>query len=213
MKKAIVIGSTGMVGTQLIELLVFSEEYSEIVSLVRRESGIIHSKLKEYIVDFDQPESWKNFIKGDVLFSCMGTTIAKAKTKSNQFKIDYTYQLNVAEIAAANGVPVYILISSSGANTNSPTFYLKIKGQLEKAIQKLPFKSIIILRPGQLYGLRTEPRLGEKMALSIMFGLNKIGILKKFKPINAREVAQAMINAAHLQKSKIYKLNELFSIN
>lgn len=212
MKKAIVIGSTGMVGTQLIELLIFSNDYSEIVSLVRRESGIVHSKLKEYIVDFDQPESWKEFVAGDVLFSCMGTTIAKAKTKSNQFKIDYSYQLKVAEIAAANGVPVYILISSAGANANSATFYLKIKGQLEEAVKLLSFKTVIVLRPGQLYGYRTEYRMGEKLALSIIFGLNKVGILKKFKPIHAREVAQAMINAERIQKSHIYKLNELFDI-
>lgn len=212
MKKAIVIGSTGMVGTQLIELLIFSNEYSEIVSLVRRGSGIIHSKLKEYIVDFDQPESWKDFVTGDVLFSCMGTTIAKAKTKSNQYKIDYTYQLKVAEIAANNGVPVYVLISSAGANAKSSTFYMKIKGQLEEAVKLLPFKATIILRPGQLYGYRNEYRLGEKLALSIMFGLNKAGILRKFMPIHAREVAQAMVNAVRIQKSHTYKLNELFDI-
>lgn len=212
MKKAIVIGSTGMVGTQLIELLIFSNDYSEIISLVRRESGIVHSKLKKYIVDFEQPESWKHLVAGDVLFSCMGTTIAKAKTKSNQFKIDYSYQLKVAEIASANAVPSYVLVSSAGANANSSTFYMKIKGQLEEAVKLLPFSTIIILRPGQLYGYRHEYRLGEKLALSIMFGLNKAGILRKFKPIHAREVAQAMINAERIQKSHTYKLNELFDI-
>jgi len=212
MKKAIVIGSTGMVGTQLIELLIFSNDYSEIISLVRRGSGIVHSKLKEYIVDFDQPESWKEFVAGDVLFSCMGTTIAKAKTKSNQFKIDYSYQLKVAEIAAANAVSAYVLVSSAGANANASTFYMKIKGQLEEAVKQLAFKTIVILRPGQLYGYRNEYRFGEKLALSIMFGLNKAGILKRFKPIHAREVAQAMINAERIQKSYTYKLNELFDI-
>ena len=86
MKKAIVIGSTGMVGTQLIQLLLFSNNYVEITSLVRRESGITHPKLREYVVDFDQPETWRQLVTGDVLFSCMGTTIAKAKTKENQYR-------------------------------------------------------------------------------------------------------------------------------
>ena len=150
MKKAIVLGSTGMVGTQLIDLLLQSNDYAEVVSLVRRASGITHPKLNEQIVDFDKPETWSEFVKGDVLFSCMGTTIAKAKIKDNQYKIDYTYQYNVAEAASKNGVPTYVLVSSAGANENSVTFYTHIKGQLDADVQKLPFKVITILRPGQL---------------------------------------------------------------
>jgi len=99
----------------------------------------------------------------------MGTTIAQAKTKENQYKIDYTYQYNVAETASANGVQTYVLISSAGANPKSTVFYSKMKGQLDEAVLKLPFKNIIILRPDQLYGNRTEKRLGEKVGLSVMF--------------------------------------------
>ena len=159
MKKAIVIGSTGMVGTQLIQLLLFSNNYVEITSLVRRESGITHPKLKEYVVDFDQPETWRQLVNGDVLFSCMGTTIAKAKTKENQYKTDYTYQYKVAEIAAQNGVPAYVLLSSAGANVKSAAFYMQMKGKLDEAVLKLSFETISILRPAQLYGERKEKRM------------------------------------------------------
>ncbi|HJV78424.1 MAG TPA: NAD(P)H-binding protein [Paludibacter sp.] len=195
MKKAIVIGGTGMVGTQLIKQLIENETYSEIVSLVRRGSGITHPKLFEHIVNFDQPESWSYLITGDVLFSTLGTTIAQAKTKEAQFKVDYTYQFTVAKIAAKNGVSNYVLISSAGANSNSKAFYMRMKGQLEDAVQRLPFKVISLIRPGQLAGNRTEKRIGEKIGLSVMHFLNKLGLFKRYKPILAYQVAQAMINA------------------
>jgi uncharacterized protein YbjT (DUF2867 family) len=212
MKKAIVIGGTGMVGTQLIKQLIEKETYSEIVSLVRRGSGVTHPKLFEHVVNFDQPESWSYLITGDVLFSTLGTTIAQAKTKEAQFKVDYSYQFTVAEIAAKNGVSSYVLISSAGANSNSKAFYMRMKGQLENAVQRLPFKVISLIRPGQLAGNRTEKRTGEKIGLSVMYFLNKLGLFKRYKPILAYQVAQAMINAAEKKQSGIYNLDDVFQL-
>jgi len=212
MKKAIVIGSTGMVGTQLIKLLIENNEYSEIISLVRRPSGVNHPKLNEQIINYDQPESWSDLVKGDVLFSTLGTTIAQAKTKDSQFKVDFTYQYVVAEVAAKNGVSNYVLVSSAGANSKSGTFYINMKGKLEDAIQLLPFKVIVILRPGQLDGNRIENRMGEKIALSVMYGLNKLSFFKKYKPIQALQVAQAMINADKMEESGSYSLNQVFEL-
>lgn len=209
MRKAIVIGSTGMVGTQLIKLLIENEEFSEIVSLVRRSSGIKHLKLNEQIIDFEKPDEWKNQITGDVLFSTLGTTIAQAKTKEVQFKIDFTYQFNVAEIAAHNGVSTYVLVSSAGADSKSKIFYSNMKGKLEDAVQNLPFRVISILKPGQLDGNRTEKRMGEKVGLSVMYGLNKLGLFKRYKPTQAVQVAQAMINASRKMQSASYTLDEV----
>lgn len=212
MKTAIIIGSSGMVGTQLLDLLLISDEYSRIISLVRRKSGIQHPKLNEYIVNFDKPESYKNLVKGDVLFSCMGTTLAQAKSKNNQYRVDFTYQYQVAETAAQNNVPVYVLVSSAGANAKSGAFYMQMKGKLDEAVSKLNFSSIQIIRPGQLYGLRSEKRIAEKLAIKIMFFLNKLGILNKYKPIHAREVAQAMIVAAKNNSLHTYTLDEVFGL-
>jgi uncharacterized protein YbjT (DUF2867 family) len=211
-KKAIVIGATGMVGAQLIKLLVENEEFNEIVSLVRRESGFNHPKLKEQIIDFEKPESWSKLITGDVLFSTLGTTIARAKTKDAQFKVDFTYQFKVAEMAAKNGVSRYVLVSSSGANSKSGNFYLNMKGKLEDAVQSLPFEVISILRPGQLDGNREENRTGEKIALSVMYGLNKLGLFRRYKPIQAVQVAQVMINAAQKTQSASYSLDEVHKL-
>jgi uncharacterized protein YbjT (DUF2867 family) len=212
LKKAIVIGATGMVGMQLIQQLIEDKSYIEINSLGRRNCGITHPKLKEYQVNFDHPESWKSLIIGDVLFSTLGTTLKTARSKAAQYQVDFSYQYNVAEVAAENGVENYVLISSAGAHANSLSFYLRMKGKLEEAISQLPFKSITILRPGQLDGDRLEKRIWEKMGLRLMYALNSMGIFKKYKPITANEVAKAMINVAQQKENKTYELDKLFNL-
>jgi uncharacterized protein YbjT (DUF2867 family) len=212
MKKAIVIGSTGMVGKQLIQLLIENEAFSEVVSLVRRSSGVIHPKFHENIVNFDEPETWSKFVIGNVLFSCMGTTISQAKTKEEQYKVDFTYQFTVAEIAAKNGVSNYVLVSSAGADIKSNIFYSKMKGKLENAVQSLPFEYISILRPGLLVGNRIEKRVGEKIGFLVLNAFNKLGLFKKYKPIMDVQVAKAMIKASSKIKSASYTLDEVFKL-
>ena len=210
MKKAIVIGSTGLVGSELISKLLTHSDYSEVISLVRRKSGVTHPNLTEHVLDYDKPELWKKMLKGDVLFSAMGTTIKTAKTKDNQYKVDYTYQYETAKTAAENSVPVYVLISSAGASSNSLNFYTNMKGKLEDSVKSLPFRTIQILQPGQLDGNRKENRMAEKMGLKVMYALNKIGLLQNYKPIKGYEVAEAMIAVAEKTSSGVYRLKELF---
>ena len=212
MKKAIVIGSTGLVGTQLISQLLENNDYLEVISLVRRKSGVQHPKLTEHVVDFDKPNSWKDLVKGDVLFSTMGTTIKTAGSQANQFKVDYTYQYATAKIASGNGVPVYVLISSAGASSKSFIFYPQMKGKLEDDVKKLPFKTIHILKPGPLDGDRQENRPNEKKALKVIYFFNKLGLFRKYRPILGSEVAKAMISVAEKRVSGEYKLDELFKI-
>jgi len=212
MKKAVVIGGTGMVGVQLIKLLIETDEFSEIVSLVRRSSGVKHPKLNEHIIDFDKPETWSQWITGDVLFSTLGTTLAKAKSKDNQYRIDFEYQYVTAQLAAKNGIACYVLVSSAGASSKSTIFYSQMKGKLEDAVSLLPFKTISILRPGQLDGERTEKRAGEKAGLSVMYFMNKLGLLKRYRPIQAEQVARAMINAARKTESASYTLAEMHKL-
>jgi len=186
------------------------------VVLVRRSTGITNGKLQEVFVSFDDLKCSKREIKGDVLFSCMGTTIKKAKTKVNQYKIDYTYQYQAAKFASQNGVSSYVLVSSAGANPNSGTFYTRIKGELEEAITILPFEKIRILRPSLLLGKRPDFRLGEKIgiALANLF-TTIIPPLKKWRGIPDTEVARAMI-ASYLDSSTekiiVSELYEIFEI-
>lgn len=212
-KTAIIIGATGLVGKQLLSQLLENNDFSKVKIFVRRESGISHAKLKEYIIDFDKPEEWMNEVTGDVLFSTLGTTLKVAGSKENQYKVDFSYQYSFAEIAANNETPAYVLVSSTGANSKSSVFYSRMKGELDDAVSKLNFRNITILRPSILNGDRTEKRIAEKISIKVGSFLTKY-ILKKYRPIKDEIVARAMINASlHQQeKLKIFELDQIFEL-
>lgn len=195
MKSAILIGATGLVGEQVLDLLLSHPDYTNVKVFVRRSTQVSHPKLTEHIIEFDKPDTWRNLVEGDVLFSTLGTTLKKAGSKEKQYEIDYTFQYNFAKAAADNGVPNYALVSSRGADAKSSIFYLRMKGELELAIRKLPFTRIIIARPNLLIGSRTETRKTEKISGIILRALNSIGILRNQKPIKGSDVARALVHA------------------
>lgn len=194
-----VIGASGLVGQQLVAQLLGHPEFGKVRSFVRRTSGISHPKLEEIQIDFDQPESWKHLVQGDVLFSTMGTTIKTAKTKENQYRVDFTYQHEFAKAAAGNGVESYILVSSMGADSKSSVFYSRIKGELEEAVSKLNFRKCIIVRPSILDGDRKEKRAGEKIGLVASRFLTRY-IFKKYRPTPVDVLAAKMISLSIDQK-------------
>lgn len=215
-KTAIVIGATGLVGKQLVEILFTNKEYQTVKVFSRRSAGLANEKLEEHLVDFDKFENWKDDVSGDVLFSSMGTTIKQAGSKDAQYKVDYTYQYQVAKAAAENGVKQLVLISSLGANPKSSIFYSRIKGELDQAVEKLSFKSVCVLRPSALIGDRPEERAGEKTMIKTTEFFSKIlPFLKKYKPIDATIVAAAMVNVVNQYGEKKYSIfnnSELFEI-
>ncbi len=198
MKTAIVIGATGLVGNHITQKLLGDARYEKVKVVVRRSLNINNSKLEEHIVDFDKIDVWKDSLIGDELYSALGTTIKKAGSKDEQYKIDYTYQYEVAKAASQNGVTKYLLVSSAGANYKSSNFYLRMKGKLDEAVQQLPFKQIIIFRPSILAGKRSGKRFGESIGIKIAGTITKIiPALKKYRPIEASRVAEAMIKSAN----------------
>lgn len=180
-KVANVIGASGLVGHELVAQLLAHPEFEKVRSFVRRPSGKTNAKLEEFVIDFDKPENWSSLVTGDVLISSLGTTIKTAKTKENQYRVDFTYQYEFAKAAAANGVPAFILVSSMGANPKSSVFYSRMKGELEVAVSELPFQKTVIFRPSILDGDRKESRPMEKISLSVMRSLTKV-MLKKYRP-------------------------------
>jgi len=216
MKTAIIVGASGLIGKTLVRKLLEDSRYNSVKVFVRGSINISTSKLVEHIVDFDKITDWKNKITGDELYSAMGTTIKKAGSKEAQYKIDVTYQYEFAKAAAENGVKSYFLVSSSGANTKSKLFYMKIKGELEENVKLLPFKKIRIFRPSLLLGERSEKRFGEKAAerlLKIVVPL--FPFLKNQRPIEGEKVARAMIGSANetdSERIKIFEPLEIFSV-
>ncbi|MGE4290205.1 MAG: NAD-dependent epimerase/dehydratase family protein [Salinivirgaceae bacterium] len=211
-KTALVLGATGLVGSALVDQLLMDDAYEKVILFLRRSSGKQSEKLIEHIIDFDDPDSWKHLVKGDVLFSAFGTTIKKAGSQENQFRIDYTYQYQMAEMAKNNGVTTCVLVSSAGADSKSRIFYSRIKGQLDDAVQKLGFENLVVLKPSVLVGPRKETRFGETMGIVVGRWLTCLPGLKKYKPIEVVTVAKAMINGASGSGNRIVVLNELFDL-
>ncbi len=211
-KTALVIGSGGMVGYALVSQLLADDRFSEVHSFVRRPTHPAHPRLTEHIVDFEQPEKWHPLLKGDVFFSCLGTTLRTAGSKAAQYKVDVNYQLEAARAASANGVSAYVLISSAGASPKARSFYMRMKGELEEAVATLPFQTIQIMKPAQLDGDRKENRPGERFGLKVMYAVNKLGLFKKFRPVHADILSRAMIVASQKPESGVYQFDKIFEI-
>ena len=195
--KAIVIGATGATGKSLLPLLEASSEVESIDCFGRRHPGFTHQKLNSHQIDFSHPDDWREKVQGDVLFACLGTTLKAAGSKEAQWAIDYEANLEFAKVARENGVNALVLISASGANSASHLFYQQMKGELEQAIIALNFPHLIIFRPPLLIRPNSD-RLGEKIAERILYGFNRIGLMKSQRPLAVEKLAQAMLKAALL---------------
>jgi uncharacterized protein YbjT (DUF2867 family) len=159
---------------------------------------INHPKIKEYLVDFNDIETYADWIVGDDVFCCLGTTRKKAGSKEAFSKVDYTYVLELAKIAAKNRANQFLLVSSMGADKDSMIFYSQVKGKIEDAIQNLEYWSVHIFRPSLLLGNRNETRMGEglAMAASRLFNLITDRIAPQYSAIRAEQVAVGMLKAA-----------------
>lgn len=195
-RTAIVIGATGLVGEQLTSLLLQQDDFTRVKVFVRRATGVEHPKLDERIVDFERMGDWESHLTGDALFSTLGTTLKRAGSKEAQYRVDFTYQFEAARAASRNAVDTYVLVSSAGANPSSRIFYSRMKGELEDAIKRLPFRRIVILRPSILVGERRERRMGEEIGARLAEALALIvPPLRRYRPIAAATVARAMIGS------------------
>ncbi len=214
MKTGIVIGATGLVGRELVTQLLENDNFSKVVVFARRNTGIHHDKLQEHLIDFEKADTWEHLVKGDVLFSALGTTLKQAGGKEEQYKIDYTFQYNFAQAAAGNGVPAYVLVSAANSDPSSRIFYSRMKGELERDVKQLSFNCIHIIQPGLLAGERNEERAGEKIGFVLLNGLNKVGLLKKYRPVHGSIVAKAMVNASLSAATGIhtYTLDKVFTV-
>ncbi|MFB2538551.1 MULTISPECIES: NAD(P)H-binding protein [unclassified Acinetobacter] len=190
-KTALIIGASGATGKPLLEQLLNDDHFSQVIVFVRKNLPIQHAKLTQHIIDFDNVASWQDLVQGDVLFSCLGTTLKDAGSKDAQRKVDYDYQYNFARIAKQNAVASYVLVSAMMADPQSPFFYSRIKGELEQSVQALNFERCIILRPSMLSRPDTN-RLGEQVAEKALSVLGRFKMLKKHRPLPTQDLAQAM---------------------
>lgn len=199
MRTALLVGASGLVGRELLDLLLLDAAYEKVVVLTRKPLAIDNAKYQNHVVDFDRlTEYYKDIVAQDI-FCCLGTTMRVAGSKEAFKKVDYTYPLEIARLAKAAGAEQYLLVSALGANEKSSIFYNKVKGEVERAIGGLNYQSFKVFRPSLLLGNRSEQRNGEDAA-KIFYKIFGFVIPAKYKAIEARSVALAMLTVAKLKK-------------
>lgn len=195
-KRAIIFGASGLVGSHLLKLLQQSEAFDEVYSFVRKRQFDDAPGYREIIVDFDRLASYSYLIKGDSLFCCLGTTIAKAGSKEHFAQVDLELPVHLSRIAERNKIHRFIVISSMNAHADSSNFYLRTKGEMERLVMasEIPVKRIV--RPSLILGNRNEVRVAEKVASFFMraLGWAFIGRFRKYKAIEAADIARAMLS-------------------
>ncbi|WP_282156135.1 NAD(P)H-binding protein [Cytobacillus gottheilii] len=216
-KTAVIAGATGLVGRELLQLLLNENAYEKVVALVRRPLEIQNDKLVEVVCDFNNLHAYEELFKAEDIFCCLGTTIKKAKTQEAMYKIDVEYPAAMAKLAHRQGVQHFILISSMNANPNSKIFYSRMKGELEQKIKELDLPAFSIIHPALLVGEREEFRLGEGAAITVYKLLSKMFSSSKLSSIGikAHNVAVAMYNIAQLDRNgtKTYSSQELYELS
>jgi len=198
MKSAIIAGASGLVGKQCLYKLLENPNYDRVYALVRKPLEIKHLKLNEIVFDYQDFSKLELLWKIDDVYCCLGTTMQIAGSKEAFYQVDYTYVVNLARYFSSREAVNLLLISALGADASSSIFYSKTKAETEQAVIKLNYKGIFIFQPSFLAGDRQAFRLGEKIGLGIAQLVSPllIGGLKKYKPIHAAKVAEAMIAMA-----------------
>jgi uncharacterized protein YbjT (DUF2867 family) len=208
--KALLIGATGSTGKFLLNELIQDDDYTSVTIFVRRPTGRSHPKLTEHVIDFSNLDQYKQHITGDVLFSCLGTTLKAAGSQKKQWEIDFEIPATFARIARQNRVNSMVLVSSSDASPKSRIFYSRMKGELETAITELDFGQYIIFRPGPLLREDTD-RASEKIIVKALDFFNSFGLLKNYKPLPTEVLAMKLAKAPWKmpQGTSILKLQEI----
>lgn len=212
---AIVIGATGATGKQLVTQLLDDNSVAIVKIFVRKNTAWVHPKLETFVVDFDALDTWQHLITGDVLFSAMGTTLKHAGSKAAQYKVDVTYQYNIAKAALANSVRTAVLLSAYGANATSAFFYPKMKGELEAMFINLGFTSLHIFQPGILERFANDGRTMEQWSVKLIHWLNGLGLLTSQTPMPVAVLAAKMIKVAKqttIASVHYYRLSDIFKL-
>jgi len=211
-KNALVFGSTGLIGSHLVDFLKNDKYYDNIIVCSRKDIYYQEKNIINHNIDFTNYQSILSVVKGSTsVFICIGTTQSRVNGDESEYrKIDYQIPIDVANACKECKVERILIVSSAGADINGNSFYLKLKGEIENDIIKIKIPSTYIFRPSLLLGNRKEFRGGEKIAQCIM-PLFSYFMPRIYRPINAKNVAKSMIEYSKkpIKGHKIYHYDEI----
>jgi uncharacterized protein YbjT (DUF2867 family) len=218
-RAGVLLGASGLVGGHLLHLLAGDPSYSQITLLTRRRLALDGGKVREAVVDFERPETFRAHVACDDVFCCLGTTIKKAGSEDAFRKVDFEAPLAVAREARASGAGQFLIVTAVGANAKSRIFYNRVKGEVEEALGKLDFpRGLKVLHPSMIVGERGERRPAERIVMGLMRSTRPlfVGGMTRYRAIDAIDVARAMHNAAVQEADnggvRVYEGESLFSL-
>lgn len=196
---ALIAGATGLVGGELVKILLERRYYTRITVLVRKRINMAHPRLEQLVVDFNELEkvSAEKFEGADI-YCTLGTTRKKAGSKAQFELVDYGYPMVLGRLAKRYGAERMLIVTAMGSDDKSMFFYSQVKGRLERDMQTLSLKNLHFFRPSLIIGNRQEHRFGERAAAKLARLLPFLfrGPLRKYKPNPARQIAEAMLMTA-----------------
>ena len=198
-KTALVLGSSGLVGSELLTLCLESDYYKKVITPLRTPLPIHDDKRKEIIIDFEMP-TWEDLFPVDHVYCCLGTTIKKAGSKSNFMKVDHDYPLAFAGAAKKWNTSVFSVITAAGVSADSKIFYNRVKGELESNLKSISLNSTLIFQPSLLLGNRSEFRYREKILSGIAKATSWL-TPSSYRAIHCKKVAKSMIDQTLYAKS------------
>ena len=195
-------GASGLVGSRVLARLLAQPEGPHVFAPVRRALGATSPRLHVVVSDLSvaSEDALASAIRSETLrldayVCCLGTTIKTAGSREAFLAVDRDLVLRLAAVARSLGARQAILVSSVGASAQSNNFYLRVKGETERALSDLGFEQVDLLRPGLLLGDRAESRPGEALARALTPLTNPMlrGPLRRYRGIPADDVAAAAV--------------------
>jgi uncharacterized protein YbjT (DUF2867 family) len=200
---ALIVGASGLIGEQLLALLLASSRYNKVIALVRQPLSLEHHKLEQYQVNFEHlAQELSDLCPVDHIYCTLGTTIKKAGSKEAFYQVDHNYPLTIAEHFHHRGASLFAIVSAIGANKHSAVFYNQVKGKVEANLADIGYQHLGIFQPSMLVGNRKEFRLAEYLG-TIFMKLFALIIPKKYQVIKAIKVANAMMAFADKPSKEI----------
>ena len=216
MIKITLFGPTGLIGNEILKLLENDSDFEKINVVSRRPVELKSKKSNLNIIDFKDFNSYLNVIDGsDVVLAAIGTTQSKVGFNKKKYReIDFDIISNTVKACKEKNVKHFSFVSSAGADINNKSFYLKLKGEIEKEVESKKLNSSTVYRPSLLLGNRKENRFGEKVA-QILIPLISFFFPDNYKPIRASDVAKAMVNESKNYRSgfKIYHYRDILKLS
>ena len=202
MKKLVMLGATGAVGTEVVRRLSAMAEVERILLLNRRPfTALRHAKIAEEIADVLAPETYAQHLSGAEAAICtLGVGQPSKVSRADFLRIDRDAVLAFGQACKAAGVAHFTLLSSVGADAGSLSFFLRAKGELEEGLRALDFARLSLFHPSMI--LTPQNRYGLSQALILMLWPRLapllVGPLTKYRGIEVARLGRAM--ALNLRK-------------